>query len=774
MSVGQKTGRIVGLFIALLFALTVTAADVDVQAARVVAMAKARALWPGKLMSHEREMRLAYYEPSMAKAAMADYYVFNATDGRVFCIVAGDDRAPAVLAYGPGSIDMSALPCNCRMILDGYREQMEWLIMHPEAHVEPQGVQLESRDTTVVEPLLTCRWGQGRPYNLMCPLYNGSRCVTGCVATAMAQVMYYWRFPDELPPLQGYTTSTRRIDVPALPACHLAWADMLDRYIINQYTEEQADAVANLMRYCGQSCHMDYTPGQSAANSDIMTDALKTFGYNKSMTVIMRYNYGDSLWQELMMEELTAGRPILYHGANISTGASHAFVVDGFDGDKYHVNWGWDGLADGYFALNSFVSGFNDRHAMQFQCFPEGIDGVKPIHDFEANGIYYKITGNGVRVTNAPAPGKYSGQVNIPDMVDYQGAEYPVTEIAPSAFADCPDLTGVAIGGNVTVIDDEAFARSMRLTRVRFPQSLSRVHHLAFDGCQSLDTVEIGSLEAWCNIEFMGGESCPMINAHHLLLNGAEISRLVVPDGVTAISVNLFRNCDSLRSVVLPQSVISIGNYAFHGCKSLKTIQMSDALASVGYAAFAGCVALENIKLPPGLERIDRYAFRGCQKLKRLVVPDQVRMIGSYAFKDCKQLTHVTLGARLDTIGGSAFGSCTAIDTIVCRAPVPPALAARSCFHSTVYANAVLQVPMMSLEAYRHAEIWSLFVSTEGYDTSCGKGDINRDGELNMADVNVLIDELLMGPVNENTVSDVNGDGEVTIADVGALIDLIL
>ena len=201
---------------------------------------------------------------------------------------------------------------------------------------------------------------------------------------------------------------------------------------------------------------------------------------------------------------------------------------------------------------------------------------------------------------------------------------------------------------------------------------------------------------------------------------------------------------------------------------------MGDSVTSLGYSALAGCIALESIALPAELMHIDRYAFKGCRWLTEVVIPDKVSFIGSYAFKDCKRIERLTLGARVDTIGSSAFGGCLALDTITCRAPVPPLLSSRSCFHSSVYANATLMVPSPSLEAYRSTEFWQLFSTIEGYSISSGLGDVNADGEINIADVNALVDLLMTGDGIPGAENDLNGDGEITIADVNMLIDLIL
>ena len=133
----------------------------------------------------------------------------------------------------------------------------------------------------------------------------------------------------------------------------------------------------------------------------------------------------------------------------------------------------------------------------------------------------------------------------------------------------------------------------------------------------------------------------------------------------------------------------------------------------------------------------------------------------------------MTLGSGVDSIASNAFGNCTALDTITCRAVVPPVIARKNSFDSGNYTKAVLEVPDASLSAYQSAQFWSLFTTVVGIDTSCGPADVNGDGEVNIADINALIDVILSlqaAPM----AADVNADGEVNIADINTLIALIL
>ena len=710
-------------------------------------------------------LRQTHVEPSAVNPAFADFYVFNASDNSTFVIVAGDDRAREILAYGDGPFDMASLPCNVLWWLDQFRQQMEYLHAHPGAICIPP----QRQDSLVIAPLLTARWNQMRPYNDQCPELDGRRCVTGCVATAMAQVMHRWRFPSMAPALAGYTTSRNKISVPPLPQVEIMWDDMLDTYIANNYTEEQSAAVATLMRYCGQSCKMDYGTSSGAFQVNELS-GLKLFGYNHAATLLVRYNYSDDDWHEMLLEDLQAERPVLYAGENAS-GVSHAFVIDGYDGTRYHVNWGWGGSANGYFTLDVFPTGYHYDQAMLYHVYPEGVDGLQPVYDFEAGGICYMRTSSGLRVVSAP--GGYHGHVVIPEAVDCQGEALPVTAIGPGAFSGCTGLESVTIGAAVTTVGESAFEGCTYLKRVVMPPSVAVIHHEAFLGCTSLDTVDITSLAAWCDLQLLGYDSSPLMDACHLRLDGEDVTHVVIPDGVTALRKDLFRGVKSLVSVTLPASVTSIGDYAFYKCSSLADVQLGDSVTAIGYCAFAGCKSLTAVELPSSLTMLDRYAFKDCDHLGRIVIPDAVDVIRSYSFNACKRMTSVTLGSGVDSIASNAFVGCTALDTLCCRAVLPPTLARKNCFDSKNYTNAVLAVPQVSLSAYQSAPFWSLFTMITPLESPYGPADINGDGEINIADVNALIDIILSLETSPQS-ADLNADGEVNIADLNTLIELLV
>ena len=322
------------LFISFFVSLIAFAGEVTEQEA----LQKAQQFMKGKQFK-QKNLRRA------AALGGKSFYVFNAEQNGGFVIVSADDRTEAILGYADqGTLDANRLPENAKKWLEGYAEQIKAIGYNTE--------QIASRRVlgSPVSPLITAHWNQGSPYNNMCPLDGEDRSVTGCVATAMAQVMYYHKCPTAtVGPIPEYETSTKQILVEELPATTFKWDKMKDEY---DYDEEgeSADAVAELMRYCGQAVEMDYTRSSSGAwvSAERM---INCFGYSKTAKNVSRRDYTTTEWEQMMYNELKNSRPVLYSGASGTGG--HQFVIDGYD-DKglFHVNWGWGGSSDGYFVLS--------------------------------------------------------------------------------------------------------------------------------------------------------------------------------------------------------------------------------------------------------------------------------------------------------------------------------------------------------------------------------------------------------------------------------------
>ena len=373
---------------------TMTAAGVDSRAAQAKAIQFMNSLSGTRMMASGANVKLTHAEPSAVSAKANDYYVFN-YDGGGYVIVSGDDRAEEILGYGSGYMDVDNLPENVAWWLGQYKQQMEWLIANPDAQVETTTQFMSTmRTATTVPMLMSSTWDQEEPYYNQCPKYNGEYCMTGCVATAMAQVMYYWKYPTSSSSISGYGGGYwGGMSVPALPAttfnynlmllsyCHWDWDNSV--LVQDTYTDEQAQEVAKLGRYCGQAVEMNYSPDGSGAYTSDQLAAMKQFGYSQSAQYVQKSgwyssSYTTAQWEAMIRTELDAGRPILY-AANDPSAGGHAFICDGYNSDnKYHFNFGWYGTCDGWYVSTALNMIHRDGEELHFNTGHEMLTGVEP------------------------------------------------------------------------------------------------------------------------------------------------------------------------------------------------------------------------------------------------------------------------------------------------------------------------------------------------------------------------------------------------------------
>lgn len=344
--------RTILLFLSVMMTVIMTAGDVTPQQALQQAQ-KFLQQTPSGMKRSQAEV------PQLKMAGrVSGLYVFNAEQNQGYVIVSNDDRTAPILGYSEtGTLDPDNMPCNMRAWLQGYADEIAWLNEH---NIQLTGIATLPRRTpsavkAPIAPLVKTHWNQGSPYNDKCPEYkSGEKSVTGCVATAMAQAMYYHQFANMTGEIPGYTTGSYGINVAALPAVDFDWANMQLEYTGSE-TDEQKAAVAKLMQYCGAAVEMDYGPSSGASLSIIANVMKNCFGYNATTQTAARSVYSYAEWIEIIYHELKQGRPVLYGGQ--SSGGGHEFVCDGYQGeDFFHINWGWGGLSDNYFKLSALDS----------------------------------------------------------------------------------------------------------------------------------------------------------------------------------------------------------------------------------------------------------------------------------------------------------------------------------------------------------------------------------------------------------------------------------
>ena len=274
-----------------------------------------------------------------------DFYVFGNTAGEGFVVVAGDDALPPILAYSDREFPSKAMPKEVASYLKGYSA---WVKEVRNTKNTPSAQVLRD-PTSVVTPLLRgLAWGQTYPYNLFTPEINGAHALTGCNATTCAQIMRYYAWPP-----QGKGSVEGEREFCSKP---FDWAKMPND--IPNGTQEEKEAVSYLMREIGKAVKMQYSPGESSSKFPKLCDALRDhFDYAPSIRLVQANRYSHLAWQQMMVAELKAGRPIIYAGDHYDPSQSgHSFILDGYDGNGYfHVNWGWDGFYDGYFMLHKLT-----------------------------------------------------------------------------------------------------------------------------------------------------------------------------------------------------------------------------------------------------------------------------------------------------------------------------------------------------------------------------------------------------------------------------------
>lgn len=364
----------------------------------------------------QRQMRLAAKSTQVNKelttATKESFYVFNVGQNDGYVVVSANDRTPAILGYADeGTFNRNDIPDNMKAWLQGYTYQLEYLATHANTR------RAETADHATIRPLIQSTWDQGSPYNNKCPMDGDKRSLSGCLATAMAQIVNYYKYPEKTTKvIPGYTTQTKGITINDIPVTTIDWDNIKNNYSGNE-TAAQKNAIATLMQLCGASMEMDYTSYSSYAYMIPALNAFKNyFDYDTSLRHVNRIEFRASEWDELIYNELAQKRPVYYCGQSI--GGGHAFVIDGYSKDGlFHVNWGWGGSCNGYFLLSildphsntgSGASSSSDGYSFD----QDAIIGIQPNTDNKPEW--------GVRMTSEGLYTNFS-------VVNKQGSYFPIS-----------------------------------------------------------------------------------------------------------------------------------------------------------------------------------------------------------------------------------------------------------------------------------------------------------------------------------------------------------
>lgn len=509
--------------------------------------------------------QVAYTMQSKVAAGKDNVYVINLGSNQGFVLISGESGTDGeVLGYcDHGSFSYNDCPIQMKDLLDAYSDGIDSLRQDP-AMATPRRAQYESYlGTVVVEPLITSTWNQWAPYNQQCPeatsestdpmgyMYGG-RCPTGCVPTAIAQVMRYWRWPEVTTgTVSGQDFSGHTYD----------WDNMLDDYS-HGCNAAQAEAVAKLMADVGAAMRTQYGPNGSPTYFQTLA-LVENFGYQPDCSEVT----GSTAYslKSRIIYELQERRPVPYAG-NPGQGDSHALVCDGYTGNDYfHFNYGWGGYYDGWYKLS--VLPMYRRNVCIWTNF-RPYNAIKKVID----GIEYGLLSHGeaeIISYAAGAVGQENGELIIPATVENEGKTYKVTRIRQQSFERKGSFTKLVMGDNIKTIDPGSFFNN-RIDTLVLSDQMEMVPDEAFK-INNIYNLTIGK-----NVKRIGKRAfflCPL-------------GRIISRSPAFEVDEEAFMNTKPAAGD-WTNCITSLGRRAFYGAKLNMRQSRFNNLEVIGDSAFA-------------------------------------------------------------------------------------------------------------------------------------------------------------------------------------------
>ena len=726
--------------------------------------------------------------------ASAAYYVFNAQPDHGYVVVSGDDRTQQVLGYSDkGYFDPNNVPPVVQEWLEQYVVEIAMLDQGlieaaPEANIPPKA-------SNIVRPLTKSQWGQDAPFYFQCPQINSEYCVTGCTATAMAQIMYYHKWPSSTSKaIPAYTTKTHSINLGQLSTTSFNWSAMKDYYSDEETstTNSANAAVAKLMRYCGQAVLMNYSTDASGAHDcgEVFVDY---FRYSTKARQLFRCDYSFSQWQSYIIAELKASRPVMFSGFKQSSG--HAFVCDGYDGNGYyHFNWGWYGSYDGYFLLTALypqgggtgsVQGNNGYMMSQrviiglepnnistneknsvTECY--GVSVEKTTYTRSSSSDPFVVTLTAWHYNNSPVPRTYDLGWGVYDSDGYTRNQYYQTLDNNQQFA-----AGEYMGMTKRINFGKGFANGTYYLR---PNSR-----------------ETGNA-SWLPCHYSGR------NYIKAVISGNTLTLTTTSTGNTNEVTASIKSYSSVKKVNRPLEVtLNVTNRSFNGdipfylWDNNKLVGANSLMLSQGKSGTVGisftptASGSHSIKVSADNDGNNVYCTGNVTVNDNNTPGDLSISYNVPAANSSNQVTgnKLTFNGYLKNNLSSAYNDYVILKLYKQRGTsttygyltqVMKAVTLTGSSTVTHYFDFDRLEPARYLAVFYYYNYDNQVKSTKTivYEVLGGiNGDVNGDGIVNVSDVTALVN-MILGATSMGSSADVNGDGNVNVSDVTALVNIIL
>ena len=563
------------------------------------------------------------------------YSIFGYEDGG-FAVISADDLLPEVLGVSAARYSNGRNE-NFKWWLEAMEQSVQRIVKSGRRYVTPTPG--EAGFVTDVPSMMTSKWDQYEPYNNYCPGSGWSRCLTGCVATAMAQVLNYHKMPEH-----GIGTHSIYYNGEPVTANfgehYYDWDNMLDLYIYGEYNETEADAVATLMRDCGVAAEMQYgtsMEGGSGAYSQDAAAGLRQYFGLETAECVERDNYSDAEWMNIVYNELSTSGPVYYGGSDVNPylNGGHAFVLDGYNSaGLVSVNWGWSGDEDGMFDISLLnPSGY------QFSLYQDMIIGLEHIDPVQlyADHVTLEAPGTLAEAVEAQKPEgdavlgalTVTGDINSDDLrylreqtgcdalCEKTKGRLEILDLSEARFVEGGEpyitLNGAGLVTTNNTLPDRAFYGCRQLKELKLPKGIKHYGEGALALCNKLTLIELEPAE----------------DADFILENGVIWKKEITEE--------------------TPDENDPEGNGENAAARSMRRDMATPTELLAVLPDFKG-----ELTLPNTCTTIDSYAMAGCSLLNKVYIPSSVTLIGAEALNGCSGLMEIRMGGReIPTLGGS-------------------------------------------------------------------------------------------------------------------------